>query len=116
MTYNQTIKEIERLQALANEVTITYVPRIARKTVCEGHGMFFETDELKLTYDTVKTPKLTAEEHEEVLAKIAALEETIKEEREHRALAAKAKRYRKELEEMAARRAYLEDWLNVNDF
>ena len=115
MTYNQTLKEIDRLTALLNATNSIDVPYLGRKVVCEGHGMFHETNEVVLKYRTISAPALNANAREELQRTIDALEATIKDERERRAKVAKAKRYRKELEELNARKAYLEKWLEENE-
>ena len=114
MTYNQTVKEINRLKKLLNMRTETEMAYVAPKTICEGHGVFRDTGETCVKYKTIGTMVITGEMRAELQKTIDTLEASIKEEKERRAKEAKAKRYKKELEELNQRKAYLEKWLMEN--
>ncbi len=111
MTYNQTVKTINALYELLNAKTVTEIPYIGTKTICEGHGTFRNTNELCVKYFRAENPSLTGKDRAKIEKTIKTLEDSIKEEKERRANVAKAKRYKKELEELNNRKAYLEKWL-----
>ena len=114
MTYNQTVKKINELKKLLNAKAETEIAYVAPKTICEGHGIFRDTNEVCLKYKTVGTTIITGKNRVELQKMIDALEDSIKDEKERRAKEAKAKRYKKELEEINQRKAYLEKWLAEN--
>ena len=116
MTYNQTVKTINALYEMLNSKTVTEIPYIGTKTVCEGHGMFRETNDLCVKYHRTENPAITGKKRAEIEKTIKILEDSIKEEKERRANIAKAKRYKKELEELNNRKAYLENWLKEHAY
>lgn len=115
MTYYQTKKEIDRLTALLNQTYTTEIPYLANKTRCVGHGMFMDTDEVCVKYNVINTPIYRGQTRQEIEKQIKILKDSIADEEEKRRITAKLKRYKKELETLNKRKAYLEKWIAENE-
>lgn len=114
-TYKEIKKEINNLCEEYNNA-VTYETRYKNKVVYTGWNEGYETDE-KVSYLEKVADEEKRAEIKAKIEKLASLPEYIEgkeaenkksEERNNRY---KAKRYRKELEELNERKAYLEKWL-----
>lgn len=113
MTMSGMEREAHKIWKEYNENNKVYEKKFVEINECHGHGFFLGTGQYKEDWVCVK--ELTMEEWDaEKAARYNYLMEATESYREEKRREAKMKRYKKELEELAKRKAYIEKWLIEN--